>query len=148
MRVVIPYLIAVLLGINVSLAEQLSPVGSWKIMDPKTHEPRTIIQIREQGDNLVGKIQKIFFQNGESSNDLCQRCKGEMRNQPVLGLDFMWGFKKHGATWKNGRILDPSTGKIYKSRLQVVDGGKALKVRGYIALPIFGRNQIWQRVER
>ena len=148
MRVVISCLLAVLLGINVSLAKQLSPVGTWEIMDPKTHKPRTIIHIREQDDYLIGRIHKIYFQNDESPKDLCVRCKGEKRNQPVLGLDFMWGFKKHGDAWKNGRILDPSTGKIYKSKLQVVDRGNALKVRGYIVLPIFGRNQIWQRVER
>lgn len=47
--------------------------------------------------------------------------------------------------WEGGDILEPKTGKIYRVRLQVQDGGKTLEVRGYLGF--FFRNQYWQRQE-
>ena len=50
-------------------------------------------------------------------------------------------------TWDGGTILDSVDGKIYKVRMQPVDGGKKLEVRGYFGLPLLGRTQTWIRVE-
>lgn len=42
-----------------------------------------------------------------------------------------------------GTIRDPENGKTYKCYIAVVDGGKRLKVRGYLGISIFGRTQYW-----
>jgi len=50
-------------------------------------------------------------------------------------------------TWEGGDILDPNNGKIYKVRLQPIDGGKQMEVRGFIGVSLLGRTQTWVRVE-
>lgn len=40
---------------------------------------------------------------------------------------------------------DPETGKIYKCSIALEDGGKKLKVRGFIGISIMGRTQYWLR---
>jgi uncharacterized protein (DUF2147 family) len=51
------------------------------------------------------------------------------------------------ARWDGGEILDPNKGKIYKSRITLIDGGKKLEMRGYIGAPLLGRTQVWIRTE-
>jgi uncharacterized protein (DUF2147 family) len=41
--------------------------------------------------------------------------------------------------------VDPQSGNIYKVWIEVVDGGKRLKVRGYLGVSLFGRTQYWER---
>jgi uncharacterized protein (DUF2147 family) len=55
--------------------------------------------------------------------------------------------KKNGNEWNGGTILDPNNGKTYKCKIEVVDGGARLKVRGFIGLSLLGRTQYWLRVE-
>jgi uncharacterized protein (DUF2147 family) len=60
---------------------------------------------------------------------------------------FMSGLKKDGSDYNGGEILDPDNGKIYRSKITLIDGGKKLSVRGYIGVPMFGRSQVWLRQE-
>jgi len=46
-----------------------------------------------------------------------------------------------------GTILTPVNGKTYKCKIAVEDGGKKLKVRGYIGMSLQGRTQRWGRAE-
>ena len=47
--------------------------------------------------------------------------------------------------WGNGQVLDPDSGKFYKVKISLIDGGKRIKLRGYIGAPAFGRTQYWER---
>ena len=49
--------------------------------------------------------------------------------------------------FEGGEILDPNNGKVYKSKLKLVDNGAKLDVRGYIGVPMLGRTQTWIRAE-
>ena len=49
--------------------------------------------------------------------------------------------------FEGGEILDPNNGKVYKSKLKLVDNGARLDVRGYIGVPMIGRTQTWIRAE-
>jgi uncharacterized protein (DUF2147 family) len=131
-------------------AAQPSPVGLWRSMDDVTHEPRAIIKITETANNtLQGTIIKIFPRPGRSENEVCTACKGKLHNQPIVGMTIMHGLKadKNPGHWKNGEILDPNNGKTYNSTVQLTDNNQKLNVRGYIGMPLFGRSQVWERVE-
>lgn len=130
-----------------SAQELASPVGLWKNIDDITGKPKALIRIVETNGEVHGKIEKLFLAPGEDPNPRCVKCQGENKDKPVIGLVFMSGLRKNGKEYSGGEIIDPDDGKVYRSKLTVIDGGKKLDVRGYIGMPMFGRSQIWLRQE-
>ena len=45
------------------------------------------------------------------------------------------------------QILDPDDGKVYRSKLRLIQNGRQLSVRGYTGVPMLGRSQTWLRQE-
>lgn len=62
-------------------------------------------------------------------------------------MTIVTGMKRDGEHWSGGQILDPNNGKVYRSQMKLVDGGKRMEVRGYIGTPLLGRTQTWHREE-
>ncbi len=139
--------VALLLVILRAQADVNSPVGHWKTFDDKTGQAQGIIEIRKVNGNLQGWITAILAPPQDSRPQLCERCKGELKNAPIVGLRFMWGLKKEGHIWTGGSVLDPESGSVYSVRMDLQDGGDKLQVRGYIGIPLLGRTQIWERIE-
>ncbi|HEY0974217.1 MAG TPA: DUF2147 domain-containing protein [Solimonas sp.] len=119
------------------------PVGTWKTVDDKTGKEKALIEIRERSGVLHGRIVHLF--DPSKPNPLCEKCEGERRDQPIRGLEVLWGLKPDGDHWSGGQILDPEEGQIYKASLRLADGGEALEVRGYIGVSLLGRTQTWVR---
>lgn len=51
----------------------------------------------------------------------------------------------HTNEYQGGIILDPVSGKLYKSRLKLNAIGNRLAVRGFIGMEVIGRTQYWIR---
>ena len=130
-----------------AFAQDASPVGVWKTIDDQSGKPRSLVRITEQGGELRGSIVKLFREPGEEQNPKCEKCEGALRDQPIVGMTILTGMKKDGDQYSGGQILDPSSGKVYKSKMSVTEGGKKLDVRGYIGVPMLGRTQTWVRDE-
>ncbi len=128
-------------------ADDSSPVGLWKNVDDITGKPKAMIRITEEHGALVGRIEKLFRSADMDQNPKCDKCEGANKDQPVIGMVFMSGLKKDGNDYSGGEILDPDNGKVYRSKITLIDGGKKLSVRGYIGVPMFGRSQVWLRQE-
>jgi uncharacterized protein (DUF2147 family) len=124
-----------------------SPAGKWMTIDDKSGKPGGIIRIEQVDGQLQGWIEKIFPDPDDHPNPKCVRCEGERKNQPIVGLNFMWGLTKQGDEYQGGEILDPRSGKVYRARMKLEDGGKKLNVRGFIGFSLLGRSQVWNRVE-
>jgi uncharacterized protein (DUF2147 family) len=142
--------IAVALGViaSAAFAEAATPVGLWKTIDDETGKEKSYVRITEDHGVLSGKIEKLL--NPSKPNPVCEKCTDERKDQPVTGLTIIRNVKKDANDddlWDGGDILDPNNGKVYKVRLSPEDGGKKLKVRGYIGVPMLGRSQTWIRVE-
>lgn len=135
------------LAISPAWADDTSPVGLWKTIDDTSGKPKSLVRISDSNGVLQGKIEKLFRAPDQDQNPKCGKCEGVNKDQPILGLTLMWGLKKDGAGYSGGEILDPNTGKIYKSKLALTEGGKKLQVQGYIGAPLFGRTQTWVREE-
>ncbi|MET3132331.1 uncharacterized protein (DUF2147 family) [Oxalobacteraceae bacterium GrIS 1.11] len=129
-------------------ADEATPVGLWKNIDDVSGKPKALIRITENGGVLQGKLEKLFRAPDQDQNPKCDKCEGVNKDQPILGLMFMWGLKKDGNEYNGGEILDPDNGKVYKSQMTMVENGKKLQVRGYIGMPMFGRTQTWLRQEQ
>jgi uncharacterized protein (DUF2147 family) len=122
----------------------LTPVGLWKTIDEETNEAKSLVRISEQDGVLVGSVEKIL--NPAKQDAICEECKGDKKNQPILGLKIIEGATDASdGSWQEGEILDPNNGKTYTLKLTPQEQGKVLEVRGYIAF--LYRNQYWQRVE-
>jgi uncharacterized protein (DUF2147 family) len=120
--------------------------GLWKQVD-ENGKVGALVTISEEDGVFVGRLSRLFLDPGDDPNPICTHCPGDQRDKPVLGLKFIDGMKQSGLDYEGGTILDPETGDIYRANMRLEPDGKALIVRGYIGLPIFGRSQTWTRVQ-
>jgi len=129
-----------------SWADVTSPVGVWKTIDDDTGKPRSVVVITEANGALQGRIEQMFLRPDEKTDRVCDLCEDERKNKPIIGMNIMGGYRKSAESeWTDGIILDPDNGKTYKSNITLIEGGKKLRVRGYIGIPLIGRTQIWLR---
>ena len=125
-----------------------TPIGYWKTIDDHTGQARSIVRIFEANGELHGRIEKFLNLPSGMKPPTCDKCPGDKQGKPVLGLEFLWGFKRDGADWSDGSVLDPEEGRVYHANLQVLDGGKHLKLFGYVRVVFkIGRSQTWTRVD-
>jgi uncharacterized protein (DUF2147 family) len=68
------------------------------------------------------------------------------RKDPLIGLIILKDFKFDGDDqWEKGTIYDPKSGKTYSCTMTLTDKN-TLRIRGYIGISLFGRTEIWKRV--
>ena len=148
MRRQILLLIALALTLNSAHAGAIeNPVGLWRTIDDKSGKEKSLVRVTESNGQLQLTIEKIFREPGEDPNPLCDKCPGEKKNKPVIGMQIGNGLKKDGDVWSGGEILDPQNGKTYKCKVWLEDKGKKLHVRGFIGVSVLGRTQVWVREE-
>ena len=83
---------ALLVALVVSLAGQISsPVGKWKTIDDETGKPKSVVILWEENGILYGKIERLFRTPEEEQNPLCDECKGENKDKPIIGMTILEG---------------------------------------------------------
>ncbi|ARN77732.1 hypothetical protein BST97_06820 [Nonlabens spongiae] len=123
---------------------QNSVVGVWKTIDDKTGKVKSHMEIYKKGDKYYGKVLKVIDSEAPQ-NPICQNCEGKFKDQPIIGLEIMWGLEKDGDEYENGTILDPEKGKTYKCKIWLDENDpNKLNVRGYVLF--LYRTQIWERL--
>lgn len=138
---------ALVAGVSPARADHTSPVGRWTTMDDDTHRPKAVVRIWEEGGRLQGRIEKLFRQPGEDPDPTCDKCEGPRKDQRVIGMVILRDLERDDDEWSGGRILDPENGQEYRCSIKVMDGGRRLKVRGYLGFSLLGRTQYWERVD-
>jgi len=131
-------------------AQEKSAVGLWKTIDDHSGKPKALVRISEANGEYSGKIEKLFRGPDEDQNPKCDKCPDARRDQPIIGMTILSGMKPEDGSageYGGGQILDPTEGKIYKSKMTLADGGARLDVRGYIGVPLLGRTQTWVRAD-
>jgi len=118
-----------------------SAVGLWKTIDDRTGDARSHIEIYEQGGQLFGKIAKLL---DVASDSVCESCKGDKKNQPLIGMVIIENLKTYKDYWRKGKILDPENGTIYGCDIWLEDGTLKLKGKHWTGLY---RTQTWYRVD-
>lgn len=126
------------------LAQALPVVGKWKTVDDKDGSEKSVVEIYEQDGKIFGKIISLRDPlNKQGLPHTCKRCTGDDKDKPVVGLVFLKDLSLDGDEYTGGTITDPESGKIYKCKIQAVESGQKLKVRGFIGISLIGRTQIW-----
>jgi uncharacterized protein (DUF2147 family) len=141
-------LIAVLSIVSCAAAwAQMSPAGLWRTIDDDTKQEKSLVRIKESAGVFSGTIEKLLDLTVKP-DAVCEKCSDERKDKPLLGLTILRNLRQSAddkAVWDGGDIVDPNNGKVYRSRLKPVEGGKKLEMRGYIGP--FYRTQVWIRVE-
>jgi uncharacterized protein (DUF2147 family) len=127
-------------------AAQATPVGLWQSFDNNTGVPRAEIRITEAKGVLTGRIERNLLPQTANTSPLCEKCTDDRKGTPLIGMELMRNVKASAAAgvWEGGEILDPDEGKTFRLRLQLLEDGKKMQVRGYIG-PFF-KNRTWIRV--
>jgi uncharacterized protein (DUF2147 family) len=135
---------------NINVNAQSNIVGTWKTVadeGPNKGKDSSYIEIYENNGLYFGKIIKLLL---KPQDTLCDKCKGDLRNKPVVGLVNLQNMKKTGSTdaefgteYADGTIMDPENGKTYKCKMWVK--GDVLTTRGYIGF--LYRTGQWFRIK-
>ncbi len=135
--------LAIFFAISASSVFAQSPVGNWKTVDDNTGEAKSHVTIYEKNGMLFAKISKLLSDPEDSK---CDKCPGDLKDKPVLGMVIMWDMEKDDDEWEDGRILDPENGEDYSCKIWFEDGNASkLYVRGYWGF--FYRTQHWYRLK-
>jgi len=118
-------------------------VGRWKTIDGDTGRPKSIVEITQAGNGTItGRIVELI--NPSRPNPTCDKCSDDRKNRPITGMEIIRGMKAEGGgKYAGGTILKPDEGKVYKSKMELVEGGSKLEVSGCIAF--ICKSQVWER---
>ncbi len=70
-----------------------------------------------------------------------------LRTRKVIGMPLIWGFKQAAQpnTFEEGKVYNGEDGKTYSANISLQPDGK-LRLRGFVGTPMFGKTQLWTRV--
>jgi uncharacterized protein (DUF2147 family) len=142
MRKTFAVLLAVIFSgfLTLGLAEEFGPeevLGTWLVAKEDAR-----VTIYKCQDKFCGKITWL-----KTPEDLdTKNPDPAKRSEKILGMDILWGFSFNGDQWVGGRIYDPDSGKTYRCKMWLKSATR-LNLKGYVGIPLFGRTEIWTRVE-
>lgn len=119
-------------------------LGVWE-----TGSGKARVKIDKLGEKYIGKIVWLREPNNEEGKPKVDKNNPDekLRNVPLLGYrmlkDFIYTGEKN---WEEGTIYDPENGSTYSCEISMTDEN-TLDVRGFIGLSVFGRTDVWKRVQ-
>ncbi|WP_373517129.1 DUF2147 domain-containing protein [Pricia sp.] len=123
-----------------------SVFGKWKTIDDRTGKPKAIIAIYKDDEGLMdGRVIEIVEEGKE--NFICEKCEGDRKDKPVLGMTIIEDAEHKGeGVYKGDTLFDPQQAMTFRCKIWLnPDNPDELKVRGYLAF--IYRTQTWKRVE-
>ena len=134
--------LAMLLATALPAAAADPAVGRWKTIDDETGQAKSIVEISQNADgSLSGRIVELL--NPSRPNPTCDKCKDDRKNKPITGMEIIRGMRRDGEDYAGGTILKPDEGKVYKSKMELIEGGSKLEVSGCVAF--ICKSQVWLR---
>jgi len=128
-------------------------IGTWVTVADKGADKgknTSHVEIFEKNGLYYGKIVKLLL---GPADELCTKCKNDLKNTSILGMVILKGLKKTGKVDKNlgieydsGAIMDPKDGETYQCKAWVKDD--ALTMRGFVGISLLGRNANWMRLKK
>ena len=98
------------------------------------------IQVYKKGDRYFGKTVWTATPQKDTKNP-----DKTLRERTLAGIDLLSNFSYDNENYTGGEVYDPGNGKTYSCKISFV--GQNLKVRGYIGISLFGRTEIFERIQ-
>jgi len=127
-------------------------IGTWKQIEDQGVDKGKVgsyIEIFEKNGVYFGKILKLLI---SPPDKVCDKCKGDLKNKPLIGMVILQDMKKTedidkelGVLYEGGTIMDPDEGDTYKCKMWVKDD--VLTVRAFIGISLLGRSGQWFRLK-
>jgi uncharacterized protein (DUF2147 family) len=125
-------------------------IGTWRTVadeGPDKGKAKSYVEIFKKNGAYFAKVTKLLL---KPQDTLCDKCEGDLKNKPVVGMIFLQDMKKSGKLdeelgdeYAGGTIMDPDNGKTYKCKIWVKDD--LLTLRGYVSF--LYRTQQWFRLK-
>ena len=140
--VILPWLVFGLVQLMAAEADTKSAIGLWKNEDAS-------FEIFDAGGKLSARIVSLReprTPDGREKTDI-HNPDASKRERPLIGMVFMTGFMEAGpGKWEHGTIYDPKSGNTYSCTMEL-EGSDKIKVRGFIAISLIGRTDVWTRAK-
>ena len=148
-------LIKAIVGFSIACASlttfAASIEGYWKSIEERTGEQLSIVEIRKGNyGRYHGKIVYRYPNSHGIALTNCTKRPAPNTNKPILGLEILSGFREDPNkpdSYIDGRVLEPTSGRIYKGKAVVSGEGKRLRMRGYMGVSALGRTVVWLRTD-
>ena len=123
-------------------AKLKNAIGHWQVVN-SDGMPGGKVETYIEGGQVFGRVTEV--RPGRTPKDVCDKCSGAYKNQPILGMVNMRGFHPEGDDWVGGTVIDPENGKEYKGKIWAVGAG-TLHMRGFVGISLLGRTESWVRI--
>jgi len=146
--IILGVMIIIFMVTSAVFAQSNSIVGSWKTIDDETKEAKSYVKIyKAKNGYYYGKITKLLK---DPQDKKCDKCKGALKDKPVVGMVILLKMKAGDDGLEGGKIMDPGNGKFYHCSMELDDKNPdKLEVRGSLdSWGWAGRTQYWYRLKK
>lgn len=119
-------------------------LGVWE-----TGSGKARVKIDKVGNQFFGKVVWLREPLNEEGKPKVDKNNPDekLRTVPLLGYKLIKDFSFKGEkVWEDGTIYDPENGSTYSCTIKMTDEN-TLDVRGFIGVSLFGRTDVWKRVQ-
>ena len=117
-------------------------IGKWKTFDDETGKAMSITEVyRTKNGGIAAKVVETL----NKPNAACEKCSGDQKGKPIIGMMVFWDMKQTDGVWGGGKGFKPSSGDHFKVKsVKATPDGKHLVITGCKLM--FCREGKWEKV--
>tara|TARA_R110002050_G_scaffold125569_4_gene245312 strand:+ start:702 stop:1157 length:456 start_codon:yes stop_codon:yes gene_type:complete len=120
--------------------------GVWQPSDGRSY-----VKIDKIGNKFYGRVVWLKEPNEEDGSPRLDKNNPDesLRSTPLKGYRVMKDlvYNEEEKLWLDGTIYDPKNGTTYNCKIELMDDNK-IEVRGFVGTAVFGRTDVWTRLQK